>query len=137
MRMNVFQYAETCELNWRKNLAEISDFRPKYTFYYDFSIAEFCEVYMRDTNAVKNTFKNVLQSWGGNIKSITEVCMALNYKIWSFYYNVDSHYLNCGEQWKEKLLNTYNELYEKCNDFIFKKYGKDNKAMEYFYRITD
>ena len=38
--MNVFQYAAIAEQNWKYNLEDMGAFRPQYTFYSDFSIAD-------------------------------------------------------------------------------------------------
>ena len=135
--MNVFQYAAICEKNWESNLADMSGYERKYTFYSDFSIAEFCEVYMKDTNAVKKTYNNVIKSWGSSIEAMSEIVMVLNHKIWSFYGNVDSSYLKCGEAWRNKFMEIYQTLYEKCVDFIYKKFEHNEKAMEYYYNVTD
>ena len=135
--MNVFQYAYTTEENWKRNLADMTDFRPQYTFYSDFGIAEFCEIYMHDANAVKDTYKRVKASWGSDIKSITEVCMVLNHKAWSFSGGVDSSYLNCSEEWRDHYTELYTELYNDCVNFIYEKFGKNSDAMSYFYSVTD
>lgn len=135
--MNVFQYAFSTEENWKRNLEDMTSFRPQYTFYSDFGIAEFYEVLAGETGAVKDTYERVVESWGGDIKPITEVAMVLNHKAWSFAEGVDSSYLNCGETWRVKLAELYTDLYYKCVDFIHEKYGKDSDAMSYFYEVTD
>ena len=135
--MNVFQYGAITEKNWEMNLADMSGYQRKYTFYSDFSIAEFCEVYANDRNAVKTTYNNVVSSWGSDIKAMTEVAMVLNHKSWSFSANVDSSYLKCGEDWREKFQQIYTDLYYKVCDFINKKFKDDKDALEYFYITTD
>ena len=135
--MNVFQYAFTAEANWKENLSYMTSFTPSYTFYSDFSIAEFCEVYMHDANAVVDTYKRVKESWGKDIKAITEVCMVLNHKIWSFYDGVDSSYLKCSEEWRQKFSELYQSLYDDCTEYIQKTFGNDSEAMSYYYEVTD
>lgn len=135
--MNVFQYAAIVEQNWKLNLGDMSGYTPKYTFYNDFAIAEFCEVYMRDKNAVKKTYNQVIKSWGNNIKALTEIVMVLNHKSWAFAENVDSKYLGVGENWREFYANLYTELYEKAVDFVYKKFSKNEEAMRYYYEVTD
>lgn len=135
--MNVFQYAFTAEANWKENLSYMTSFTPSYTFYSDFSIAEFCEVYMHDANAVIDTYKRVKESWGKDIKAITEVCMVLNHKIWSFYDGVDSSYLKCSEEWRQKFAEVYQSLYDDCTEYIQKTFGNDSEAMSYYYEVTD
>ena len=135
--MNVFQYAAITEANWERNLADMSGYQRKYTFYADFGIAEYCEVYKADKNAVKDTFKRVKESWGKSIEAMTEVVMVLNHKIWSFYDNVDSSYLGCSEEWRQHFMEGYQELYEKCVAFIEKNFANDSNALSYYYEVTD
>ena len=135
--MNVFQYAYTAEENWKKNLEDMGSWRPQYTFYSDFGIAEFCEVYMRDRNAVKKTYKNVVRSWGSSYKALTEIIMVLNHKAWAFKSRVDSTYLNCSEQWRTYYVELYTELYNMGVKEFFKRYGKDSEAKRYYYEVTD
>ncbi len=135
--MNVFIYSNTCELNWKENLADMGDFQPKYTFYGDFSIAEFCEVYMRDRNAVKNTFNNVIRNWSSDYKCLTEIVMVLNHKAWSFANDVDSSYLKCGDEWREFYKKLYVEHYNKAVNKFFKLYRNNSEAVSYYYEITD
>ena len=135
--MNVFQYAALTEANWERNLSEMSGYQRKYTFYADFGIAEFCEVYNADANAIKDTYKRVVGSWGKSIEAMTEVVMVLNHKIWSFYDNVDSAYLHCSESWRQHFMEVYQNLYEKCVAFIEKNFANDSKALSYYYEVTD
>ena len=135
--MDVFQYSAITEKNWEANLADMSDYKRKYTFYADFGIAEYCEVYKNDKNAVEDTYKRVEESWGKSIEAITEVVMVLNHKIWSFYGHVDSSYLGCSEEWREHFQSVYQSLYEKCVAYIEKTYANDTNALSYYYQVTD
>lgn len=135
--MNVYQYAAISEKNWEANLADMGNYERKYTFYSDFGIAEFCEVYKADAGAVKDTYKRVEESWGSSIEAITEVVMVLNHKIWSFYDNVDSSYLGCSEEWRQHFMEVYQELYERCVAFIEKTFANDSEALSYYYEVTD
>ena len=81
MKLNVFQYATLAEQNWKANLSDMSPYTTKYTFYYDFAIAEFCGEYMNDKNAIRSTYNNVIKSWGNNIEALTEIILVLNHKI--------------------------------------------------------
>ena len=135
--MNVFQYAAITEANWERNLAEMSGYERKYTFYSDFSIAEFCEVYKQDNDAVVDTYNRVVEAWGKDIKAMSEVVMVLNHKLWSFYGSVDSSYLGCSEEWKNHFLDVYNDLYERCVNFVEENFGENAEAMEYYFSVTD
>jgi hypothetical protein len=135
--MNVYQYAAISEKNWEANLADMGNYERKYTFYSDFGIAEFCEVYKADAGAVKDTYNRVEESWGSSIEAMTEVVMVLNHKIWSFYDNVDSSYLGCSEEWRQHFMEVYQELYERCVAFIEKTFANDSEALSYYYEVTD
>ena len=135
--MNVFQYAAISERNWEANLADMGNYERKYTFYSDFGIAEFCEVYKADAGAVKDTYNRVEESWGSSIEAITEVVMVLNHKIWSFYDGVDSSFLGCSEEWRQHFMEVYQELYERCVAFIEKTFSNDSEALSYYYEVTD
>lgn len=135
--MNVFQYATIVEKNWKMNLGDLTDYRPKYTFYADFAIAEFCEVYMRNRNAVRKTYKEVISSWGKNIEAITEIVMVLNHKSWAFDGKVDSKYLGIGDTKADEFAHLYVELYEDARSVVEKNFKDDEDAMSYYYQITD
>lgn len=133
--MNVMQYAAIAERNWKANLPNFTDFEPKYTFYHDFSIADFCEVYLRDRNAVKKTYNAVVSSWGKNIKAMTEIAMVLNHKSWAFSSNVDSQYLGISKERGLEFSQLYVDLYYKADEFIRKNFkGED---LSYYYMVTD
>lgn len=63
---------------WR--IEEETGYKPQFTFYEDFSIADRFGV-----SAVKRTYSVVFQNWKDNGKALTELCMALNWKIWEHY----------------------------------------------------
>lgn len=135
--MNVFQYGAICEKNWEQNLANMSGYERKYTFYSDFSIAEFCEVWMRDRGAIVDTFNRVIESWGSSIEAMSEIVMVLNHKIWAFHDGVDSSYLKCNETNRDKIARLYDKLYRKAENFVYEKFGEDKDAMRYYYRVID
>ena len=116
--MNVFQYANKCESWWKAMLSEMTDYQPFTTFFSDLSIAEFYGV-----NSIKDTYKNVIHSWGKDIKYITEFCMCLNHKIWQLY-----------EQ-NEHIAKVYDELWRECCEYIENNF--EGEDLSYFYRITD
>lgn len=135
--MNVFSYAAIAEKNWKANLSDMTPYKPKYTFYSDFAIAEFCEYWMHDKDAVRDTFNRVKESWGKSIEAMTEICLVLNHKIWAFYYGIDSKYLGCSDEFSTKMQSLYYELYMECNDFIFDNFKDNEEAIRYYYETTD
>ena len=137
--MNVIQYSNTVERNWKMNLEDMSGYQPKYSFYRDFAVAEFCQAYMRDKDAVKKTYNQVIKSWGNNYKALTEIVLVLNHKSWAFAKpnRVDAKYLNVGDSWADYFVNLYVELYRKADELFFKKFRGNEEAMSYYYEVTD
>lgn len=119
--MNVFQYAATCEVNFEANLEMVSDYRRKTTFFSDLSIAEFYS-----TKDVIDTYRRVMKEWLNNIEYITEFVICLNYKSWEWHYKK-----------KQDMVEFYASLYEKAVDAVVEHYKNDEKALEYFYEITN
>lgn len=132
--MNIFNYATTAEKNWKMNLEEMGSFRPKYTFYYDFSIADWF-----GEKSIRETYDNVIKSWGGNYEALTEIIMVLNHKSWSFAQRVDSSYIGsrCSDSVSDKYKKVYAELYECADAEFIKRYKKNAVAMSHYYEVTD
>ena len=135
--MNVMQYATIVEMNWKANLGDMTSWKPSYTFYRDLAIAEFCEVYMRDKNAVKKTYNELVKNFGTNYKAMTELVMVLNHKSWAFAGYVDSKYLGVGKERADEYARLYIDLYNQADAKFFKVFGKNDEAMSYFYEVTD
>lgn len=135
--MNVFQYAAIAEKNWKANLEDLTDFRPSYTFYSDFAIAEFSKVYLRDSKAVESTYRQVVKSWGKNYKALTEIVMVLNHKSWAFAKKVDSKYLGVGDTTAMEFAKLYTELYTKADELFRKTFQSNAAAMHYYFEVTD
>lgn len=132
--MNVFQYAAIAEQNWKYNLEDMGAFRPQYTFYGDFSIADWY-----GENSVRDTYKNAIDSWGGDYKALTEIVMVLNHKSWSFDSKVDSYWLGsrCTEEVRQRYIEVYAELYNKADAEFRKRYKDNDDAMRYYFEVTD
>ena len=79
--MNIFEYASANESNFEYFLNSVGKER-KTTFYADLSIAEWCGV-----EAVCDTYKRVMDSWGDDLEFMCEWVIALNQKIWQHYEN--------------------------------------------------
>lgn len=132
--MNVFQYSAIAEQNWKYNLEDMGAFKPKYTFYGDFSIADWW-----GESSIRDTYKNVINSWGGDYEALTEIVMVLNHKSWSFHNKVDSHWLGarCTEEVRKRYIEVYAELYNKADAEFRKRYGDNKDAMRHYYEVTD
>lgn len=102
--------------NWR--IEEVTGYKPITTFYTDFSIADNFGI-----EAIKDTYKRAFKEWRNNYKYLTELVMALNWKIW------EHHESN------EEFASIYNELWSETD-----KYAQENltgEELSYFYRTTD
>ena len=133
MAMNIFAYMNQEEVYFRNYFAQVGDYQVKYTFFGDLSIAE---VYGKAS--VKDTYKNVMQSWIGGIEAITEFCMALNIKSWEWDARAQQEGL--AEDMKNnavELSELYADLFYKCRDKIYEHYKDNSDALDYFYRTTD
>ncbi len=137
MRMNVFQFAAVVELNWKANLSDMNPYTPKYTFYHDFAIAEFCEVYMRDKDAIRKTYNDCIRSYGNNYKALTELIMVLNHKLWAYYQKVDSRYLGIDDAKAMEFSKLYDTLWKEAQQVLYKNFEGNNEAMSYYYDVTD
>ena len=100
------------------NIEEMTGYTPQTTFYTDFSIADkFGE------SAVRDTFKRAFESWKNDIKYLTELVMALNWKIFEHY----------GKN--EKLAKIYDELWKQADGWCMDNLkGED---LSYYIRTTD
>ena len=102
--------------NW--NIEEQTGYKPITTFYTDFSIADHF-----GPDAVRDTYQRAFQEWHTDYKYITELVLALNWKIWEHYKD------------NEPLARVYDELYHTCNSWAWDNLTGDEQ--QYFYRWTD
>lgn len=115
--MGVFQYAMSCEAMFERILNECDKER-KTTFFSDLSIAEWYGI-----NAVKETYRDVMASWGDNLEFMCEWVLSLNHKIWQHY-----------KQNKE-LAKVYDDLWRKADDYCCNHFkGED---LEKYYSYMD
>ena len=100
------------------NIEEMTGYKPITTFYEDFSIADRFGI-----SAIKDTFKRAFENWKDNYEYLTELVMALNWKIWEHYES------------NEKVAKVYSDLWEKADG-----YAMDNlkgEELRYFLSTTD
>lgn len=103
-------------IDW--NIEETTGYKPKTTFYMDFSIAD-----KFGAEAVKDTYNRAFESWKDDYEYLTELVLALNWKIWEHYGHND------------ELATLYNKLWETCD-----RYACENlrgEELQYFYKTTD
>lgn len=101
------------------NIEELTGYKPKTTFYSDFSIADRFGI-----NAIKDTYNRAFKNWKDDIEYLTELVMVLNWKCWQHY-----------EENNRKLSKVYSELFGELSDWCFDNL-KGNE-LEYFIRTTD
>lgn len=119
--MSVYEYANVCTKMFEANLGNVGNYRRRTTFYADLSIAE----YYGEAN-VKDTYNRVMEEWLDNIEYITEFVLCLNWKCWE-HHDRDNH----------GLAVLYHDLYYKAVDEVMEHYKNDQKALLYYYEITD
>jgi len=97
-------------------IEEMTGYKPKTTFYEDFSIAD-----RFGKCAVLDTCKRAFEGWKHNTEYITELCMALNWKAW--------------EHEKDDFCEIYCELFYTMRDWCLDNLKGDD--LDYFIRTTD
>lgn len=100
------------------NIEEVNGYKPQYTFYEDFSIAD-----AFGKSAILDTFKRAFGEWKGNYKALTELCLALNWKIWEHW------------QSNKRIAELYNSLWEKTDEYAVRSLKGEH--LEYFYSVAD
>lgn len=101
------------------NIENITGYKPITTFYSDFSIADHF-----GAEAILDTFNRSLKHWGKNYKYLTELVMALNWKIWEHYY-ADRH----------NTARLYDRLWRQASEYANEHLTGDE--LTYYYRTID
>lgn len=100
------------------NIEEMTGYKPMTTFYTDFSIADCFGL-----DAIQDTYNRAFESWKSDYKYLTELVMALNWKIWEWYEK---------DNQKAKL---YNDLYVEADTYACE--NLQGEELKYFYETTD
>lgn len=100
------------------NIEAMTGYKPKTTFYMDFSIADNFGV-----DAIKDTYNRAFTSWKNNVEYLTELVMVLNWKIWEHYGNNDEY------------AEIYNTLWGETDLYATENLTGDD--LSYFYQTTD
>ena len=101
------------------NIEAMTGYKPKTTFYTDFSIADNYGV-----EAIKDTYNRAFNAWKNNVEYVTEFVMALNWKIWEHY--------NAGN---DKIARLYDELWREADEWCYTNLEGDN--LSYYLRTID
>lgn len=99
-------------------IEDITGYTPMTTFYEDLGIAE-----AFGTDAVKDTYQSIFKEWGGHYQYLTELVMALNWKIWEHY------------ETNPKLAELYDQLWRQADEYAMSHLKGDE--LTYFFRTTD
>lgn len=101
------------------NIEDLTGYKPISTFYEDFSIADHY-----GKAAVRRTYDNIFREWKGDYRYLTELVMALNWKIWE-HYDAD----------RIELASLYNTLWMNTADYTENTLKGDE--LQYYYRTID
>lgn len=94
-------------------------YKMKTTFWQDFSIADrFGE------DAITDTFERAFKEWKSSIEYMTELAIALNYKIWQ-------HFENGNKRFAE----VYDEYWRYTDEYIMENFNDED--VQYYLKITD
>ena len=124
---NQFTYAAGIE-KWCKDFYDsASGNELQYTFCADFAIADCI-----GEDAVKETFKRVIKSWGYDYKAFTEIVLSINLLSWA-----NDQLVKQGMTDREKWVEFYTDLYYDAKDEFYTKYDGNDEATDYFFEMTD
>lgn len=101
------------------NIEALYGYKPITTFYTDFSIADRFGI-----ESIKDTFVRSMRDWKHNYKYVTELTMALNWKIWEHY--------EAGNREYSKL---YDSLWREAAQYCVNNLKGDE--LSYYFRTTD
>ena len=100
------------------NIEALTGYKPKTTFYMDLSIAE-----PFGKKAIEDTITHAFEEWKCNVIYLTELIMAINWKIWEHF------------ETNAPVATLYQDWYMDLDDYAQKTLkGAD---LEYYYRTTD
>lgn len=100
------------------NIEQLTGYKPITTFYEDFSIAD-----MFGVAAIKDTYNRAFKEWKTDYKYLTELVMALNWKIWEHYERNDEY------------AGLYNDLWMNTAEWACE--NLKGEELSYYYRTTD
>ena len=100
------------------NIEKLTGYKPITTFYEDFSIAD-----MFGLDAIKDTYNRAFEEWKSDYKYVTELIMALNWKIWEHYEKNDAY------------AELYNKLWLQADEWANE--NLDGDAYHYYWCTTN
>lgn len=100
------------------NIEALTGYKPKTTFYTDFSIADAYGV-----NAIIDTYNRAFDAWKEDYVFLTELMMVLNWKFWEHYQKNDLY------------TSLYYALWRAADDYARENLKGDE--LTYFYETID
>lgn len=100
------------------NIEEMTGYKPKTTFYSDFSIAD-----KFGAEAVLDTYNRAFEEWKEDYEYLTELVLVLNWKIWEHY------------ETNRPLAELYNSLWDKTGHYA--EETLQGEELRYYYRTID
>ena len=101
------------------NIEAMTGYKPKTTFYMDFSIADKFGV-----DAIKDTYNRAFEHWKDDIEYVTELAMVVNWKAWE-------HSASGNDTYTE----LYTDLYYTIDEWCMNNLKGDD--IKYYLRTTD
>lgn len=102
--------------NW--NIEALTGYKPKTTFYMDFSIADKFGI-----EAIRDTYQRAFESWKDNIEYFTELVMVLNWKMFEHF------------ETNAAMARLYQDLF--CEADRWAQLNLDGEQLDYYYRTLD
>lgn len=130
--MNIFEFAYNVEQKFFKQPLKDFGYQSFTTFYSDLTLAECCS----GINGVKETIKNVINSWLDDYEYFTEFVMAINHKSHEVYYRQENN-LPMPNGKVEDYLEFYSNEFYKLQDLFYAHYKGNNTALQYYFETTD
>lgn len=124
---NIFSYAYSAEA-WVKNYFKNVGFECGHTFVSDLCIAD----WFGDKEKVVETYNKLINEWGDDYKTFTEIVMCVNLLSW-FNDELINENIDNREAWVE----FYGDLYYESRDAFYEKYGNNVEACDWFFSCTD
>lgn len=101
------------------NIEAMTGYKPKTTFYMDFSIADKFGV-----DAIKDTYNRAFAHWKDDIEYVTELAMVVNWKSWEHSASGNNTYTEL-----------YTDLYYTIDEWCMNNLKGDD--MKYYLKTTD
>ena len=124
---NVFTYSAGIESWVKEAYKSVCGRKLKMTFPMDFAIADWS-----GKDEVLDTYKNVVEAWGGNYKAFTEIAVSLAYLSYA-----QGQLKKQGISGRDEFIDLYADLFYKAKDDFYEKFKGNDEATDWFFEWTD